>query len=197
MLTRTTTALLDDLIDPANEAVWHAFDGRYRPILVAFGRRLGLSDEDAADAAQETLARFVKSYRAGKYDRLRGRLHSWLIGIARHCILDLQQKRASRREQRGMSAIVELPGEDPLAAIWQVECEREILQQAVESLRSETRIDERTIKAFKRIAFDHKTPAEVAEELGMTANDVYLAKHRCLKRVRIKIAELHAAYEIE
>lgn len=197
MLTRTTTALLQDLVDPANEGTWHVFDARYRPILVAFGRRLGLSPEDAADAAQETLARFVKSYRAGKYDRMRGRLHSWLIGIARHCIIDLQQKRASRREQRGMSAIVELPGDDPLAAVWQAECEREILEQAVASIRCESRMDERTIRAFEMLAFEQQTPAEVAASLDMTANDVYLAKHRCLKRLRAVIAGLREAYEIE
>ena len=105
MLTRTTTALLDDLADPANEAVWHDFDARYRPVLVGFGRRLGLGAEDAADAAQDALARFVRSYREGRYDRGRGRLSSWIIGIARNCIVDQMRTRAARHEERGISAM--------------------------------------------------------------------------------------------
>ncbi len=64
----------DGLLNPADEETWRAFGQRYRPILVAFGRRLGLPPEDAADAGQETLVSFVKSYRGGKYHRERGRL---------------------------------------------------------------------------------------------------------------------------
>ena len=196
MLTRTTTAMLQDLTDPANEEAWRAFDGRFRPILVAFGRRLGLPEEDAADAAQETLARVVRSYRAGKYDRERGRLHSWIVGIARNCIMDLHQQRAARREQRGVSAIVDLPGRDRLAEVWNEQCEQEILQQALSTLREETKTEAQTIRAFELIAFQQQPPGDVASELGMTLNDVYLAKHRCLKRLRGLVEELNAAYEV-
>ncbi len=121
MLTRTTTALLEALLDPDDDEVWHDFDRRYRPILVAFARRLGLPAEDAADAAQDTLTRFVGSYRDGKYDRDRGRLRSWIIGIARHCIYDIHQRRATD-PKRGLSAISELPDESALSAMWDEEC---------------------------------------------------------------------------
>ena len=56
--TRTTTAMLDALHDPENALVWETFDKRYRPILIGFARNLGLSEQDAADIAQETLTRF-------------------------------------------------------------------------------------------------------------------------------------------
>lgn len=57
--TRTTTALLDGLVDPANAEVWDEFDRRYRPIIVGFAARLGLADADAADVAQDVLTRFL------------------------------------------------------------------------------------------------------------------------------------------
>lgn len=196
MLTRTTTALLQDLADPANQEAWGAFDGRFRPILVAFGRRLGLHDEDAADAAQETLTQVVRSYRVGKYDRTRGRLHSWIVGIARNCIMDLHSKRAARREQRGVSAIIDLPGENQMTVMWREQCEQEILQQAIVSLREESKTEQQTIRAFELVAFQQQAPKEVAADLGISLNDVYLAKHRCLKRLRVIVSELDAAYEI-
>ena len=59
MLTRPTTALLEALLDPADDEIWQDFDRRYRPILIAFARRLGLPDEDAADAAHDTLLRIL------------------------------------------------------------------------------------------------------------------------------------------
>jgi len=195
MLTRTTTAMLEALLDPADDEVWRDFDHRYRPILVAFARRLGLPAEDAADAAQETLARFVRSYRDGKYDRQRGRLRSWIIGIARHCVYDIHQRRATD-PKRGMSAISELPDESTINAMWDEECEHEILRQGISELRQQTRTEEGTIRAFEMLAFDDRTPAEVAEELSISVNDVYLAKHRCLKRLLEILSHLKHLYEV-
>ena len=196
MLTKTTTALLEGLVDPANQKMWLEFDQRYRPILVGLARRLGLSAEDAADAAQETLTRFLKSYRAGKYDRGRGRLGSWIIGIARHSIADLQRTKAARHEERGLSAVQELPDEAKLSVIWDAECEREILWQGLNQLRQDTKTDARTLQAFEMVAFAGRTPADVAQELGTTTNDVYLAKHRCLKRLRVIVERLNELYEV-
>jgi RNA polymerase sigma factor (sigma-70 family) len=196
MITRTTTALLEDLVDPANEEVWREFDARYRPILVAFGRRLGLTAEDAADAAQETLVRFVSSYRQGRFDRTRGRLRSWIIGIARHCIMDIHNARATRRERRGISAVDEVPDEDGLVAIWDAERDEAILARGIEELRARSAADPRTLEAFERVALRQQRPADVAEQLGMTPNDVYLAKHRCLKRLREIVTELESLYEV-
>ena len=195
MYARTTTALLQDLRDPANEAVWRGFDARYRPVLVALARRFGLGNEDAADTAQEALVQFVRSYRAGNYERGRGRLSSWIMGIARNCIIDQQRARAARREQRGISALAELPGDDCWAEIWDAECDREVLRQAVQVLHTETRIDAETIRAFELLAFHQLAPSQAAAELGMTLNEVYLAKHRCLKRLRRIVATLQAAGE--
>jgi RNA polymerase sigma factor (sigma-70 family) len=196
MITRTTTALLEGLTDPADRETWQAFDARFRPILVGFGRRLGLAAEDAADAAQETLASFVRSYRAGKYARERGRLRAWLIGIARHCIRDVQRARVARAREHGISAIVDLADDARMTQIWEAECEQEILRHSLAELRRQTKADERTIRAFEMVTFGGQRPADVAEALKMSANDVYLAKHRCLKRLREIVADLNDLYEV-
>jgi hypothetical protein len=49
----TSNALLQALFDTHNGATWRLFDARYRPILLRFARRLGLSTDDAADVAQD------------------------------------------------------------------------------------------------------------------------------------------------
>lgn len=196
LIDRTSTALLQGLNDPANEQVWREFDVRYRPILIGFARRMGLGDADAADMAQEALLRFLQSYREGHYDRERGRLRSWLTGIARNCLRDMRRRAERRREHRGLSAIGALPGEDEIDAAWDAECERAILKRGLEELRTTTRTDERTIHAFERLILDDRAPADVASELSITLNEVYLAKHRCLKRLRKIIERLEEAYEI-
>ena len=79
MLSTTNTSLLAGLRDRSNDACWSEFFGRYQPLLVGFGHKLGLSETDAQDAAQETLMAFVSTYREGGYDRQKGRLRTWLM----------------------------------------------------------------------------------------------------------------------
>ncbi len=196
MLTRTTTALLEDLVDPANEAVWREFDERYRPALFGLARRLGLREEDAADAAQETLARFVAGFRRGDYDRTRGKLRSWLLGIARNCVVEMQRKAYAKREVRGVSAIVDLPAEADIEPLWDNEVERVLLERSMAELRQHSRISETNVHAFELIAVHNRTPGEVADQLSISVNDVYLAKHRCLKKLRERVAELRELYDV-
>ncbi len=192
----TTTHLLDGLADPAHEEAWRALDERYRPILIGFARRLGLADADAADVAQEALLRFLQEFRGGRYERGRGHIRSFLVTLARTRAADLRRRRARRREARGDSAFVELAA-DEADSLWEEECRHVILRQALDELRSSTRMQERTIRAFERVALEGQEPAVVAEELGMSMDEVYVAKHRTLERLRETIARITAAYHAD
>lgn len=75
MLT-TNTALLEGLRETGNDAIWKVFCTRYRPVVIAVARRLGLNADEAEDATQEALLAFATAYRQGKYDRDKGRLRS-------------------------------------------------------------------------------------------------------------------------
>ena len=194
---QTTTALLEGLFDPRNNAVWEEFHTRYSPIIVGVARRLGLSEQDAADVTQETLIKFLQEYRAGKYDRDRGRLRSWIIGIARFRVADLYRSKARRREWRGESAIEIVPDDDHMGKIWDEECRREILRQGMRELRENTKLDERTIAFFERLSFDQASPAQVAEENDVSIESVYKARQRCLTQLRTILSRLNETYEID
>lgn len=183
-LTHTTTQLLDDLHDQGNRAAWAEFDRRYRPILVAFLRRMGLNENDAGDVAQETLTCFVQDYRLNKYDRQQGRLRSWLIGIARCRLADLQRLKRRRREQRGESAIEGLPGEVEADSIWDAEEKRFIFEQAVAELRRTARFNVRTIEAFDRVVLKHEPVETVSSQMDLTPQEIYNAKNRVVERLR-------------
>ena len=192
---RTTTALLNNLHDEDNDAAWREFDDRYRPILLGFSRRLGLPDADAVDVAQETMIQFIKEYREGKYDRERGRLRSWLLGIARFRVAGIYRKRATSRISRGESAIADLPRDEEIEAAWDTERRMTILRKALAQLQATTRIADKTVRAFEMVALQQLPTAQVASELDMNENDIYLAKSRVASKLREIVAGLESIYD--
>ena len=184
MLTTTNTMLLEGLVGPGNEAVWREFTERYRPILIAFARKLGLSDDAARDAAQDTLLRFVKEYRAGNYERNRGRLRSWIFTLARSRVIDHKRRGLREVGWRGESAMESIPDQEDVDAVWDAEWRRSLLRQAMLELRGQTKMEEKTVRAFEMLSLEACSTKEVAEALAMSTNSVYLAKHRALEALR-------------
>lgn len=202
MLTRTTTRLIEDLRDPSNGAAWSAFDARYRPVLMAFARKLGFSQDDAAELAQQTLAEFSRCYRDGRYQRESGRLSSWLIGIARNVGSGMRRKRggAGAGERVGGDTMIgqlpeELPDEQQLTRVWQREREHAILAEAMAILRDSARMEEHTFRAFELFALRGVPAEEVAGQCGIGVDSVYVIKNRLTKRLREIVAEITAAYD--
>lgn len=193
MITRTTTQLIQDLRDPANAEAWSGFDARYRPILHGFARRLGFSSDEASEIAQQALVEFVRCYREGRYRREDGRLSSWLIGIARHVAASARRPRGAARVG-GDSALVDLADEAALTRTWEEERERSILEQAIAILRTTSRADPETLRAFELFALRAVPATEVASQCGMSVDAVYVVKNRMTRRLREIVAELTAAH---
>jgi RNA polymerase sigma factor (sigma-70 family) len=190
--TRTTTVLLEALKDERNADAWRQLDARYRPIVVGFVRGLGLSEFDAAEIAQQTLAEFARAYAAGGYSRDRGRLSSWVIGIAHHLACDFLRARA-RGPDRGQSALTDIPDTERLSMIWERERKATVLSRAMAELRK-TRANARTIRAFELVGI-RGVPAEAAaRECGMTVQDVYTAKNRITSSLRKLVQAIEAEY---
>ena len=196
-LTRTTTDLLDALHVTRDDIAWQTFDHRYRPILIGFARALGLSDADANDVAQETLARFLKDYREDKYDRARGRLKSWLLGIARMRIADVRRAAARRGPMAGGSMIGDLDDEKTLTELWEREERTAMLRDAFHELKTATKTKDVTIRAFELNVLREVPAAEVADTLGISRHEVYLAKNRIADRLKTILARIETIYDAE
>lgn len=188
--TRTTTAFLMQLRGPADEIAWEKFVRMYQPILVGFARARGFCADDAGDLAQEAMARFLPAWRAGNYRRDHGRLRSWLVGILKHAATDLARLR--RRERtRGIVCGTAGGSEDRL---WETARRRAMLREALERVRARPRVDPRTVLAFEMLSLGGRSAAEVAEQLGMTVEDVWAAKSRTVSRIREELACLESEY---
>ena len=188
--TVTSTTLLEGLRTPDNRVVWQQFDGRYRPVIVSIARRRGLSESDADDCAQRALLDFFQAYRDGKYDRAKGRLRHWLLGIARNRISN-SMRGSAKRELQAINTTsqtdiferqVDPQGDDQLDQIELDEWRKGVFQECyAQAIRN---FDGKTVEAFDLFARQGWSAQAVADQLGMTANAVFLAKHKIVNRIR-------------
>jgi RNA polymerase sigma-70 factor (ECF subfamily) len=194
--TVSSTILVQGLHEPNNESAWRQFSTRYEPMLLAFACRAGLRDEDAQDVVQETLVAFLEDFRQGKFDRDKGRLRSWLQGIAFNRI-----KRARRRLARREVQVVDpsgatgfmnrVPDDHELTDIFDAEWRRAVMAECLQEARR--LVDAGTFKAFELYALKGWPAEKVAEHLGMSRNAVYISKTRVLshlRELRPKMAEI-------
>jgi len=195
--TRTTTKLLDALHDHGNEPAWGQLDARYRPVITALARRLGLRESDADEVAQQSLTEFVRAYRDGRYDRTKGRLSSWILGIAHNTTLRVLRdgRRGGPKGGAEVGSLPEVVDESALRSIWTDERDRAILARAVGIVGSESNVDERTLLAFELVALRGVPAAEAASQCRMTVDQVFVAKSRVTKRLRALVEEMTTAFE--
>ncbi len=165
---------------------WQRFAARYRPMVVAFSAKLGLSESDAQDSAQETMAVFVERYRQGEYDRQKGRLRSWLFGIAYNKARDIQRRVgrelvfADRTDAtRQLNAI---KADDHAEHVWDAEWQRAVLRECLSE--AARHVDPTTLQAFQFYVLEEWPAEKVAAQLGISRNAVYIGKNRVLTRIR-------------
>ena len=196
--TMTNTVMLDGLRDAGNRSVWGQFVGRYQPMILKYARRFGLTAADAEDAAQQAIIAFCTAYQEGKYDRDKGRLRVWLFGIARNQIRNVIKKKGRRREVQVVNDASETDffvretDDDTFERIWEEEWRDAVLRQCLDEVRKE--FDAKTVQAFEQFAWKGKPAQQVADELGVTANAVFIAKHRIMKRIRELLPQMESVW---
>jgi len=194
----TSTSLLEGLMDPHNDRVWTEFFERYGPIVRGFARKLGLREHEADDAVQETMVTFVTKYREGAYDRQKGRLRSWLCGLASHKIRHILDRRRCREGRTAgqadrTSVLESIPEEDRATEMWEAEWRQAVIRYCLDLIRNES--DPTRLRAFELYTLQGWSAEDVAAELGITRNMVYLSKSRVLARVAELRKRINRAWE--
>jgi RNA polymerase sigma-70 factor (ECF subfamily) len=182
----TTTQILEGLKTAHGESAWTEFCSHFQPVIVEFARKLGLSNVEAEDAAQETMTAFFKAYKEGKYDQDKGRLSNWLFGIAKRVILNLRGRRPLEKliadKATGTSFWDMVQDDRTLDRTWEIQWQQMVLKRCMEQVRQE--FDPKVFSAFRHYAIDQFTIEEVCQRFDMSRNAVYIAKSRILSRMR-------------
>jgi RNA polymerase sigma-70 factor (ECF subfamily) len=165
----------------------------YTPLVHYWCATFGLRGLDTEDVAQDVFQAAATSLASFRRDSDTDTFRGWLRGITRHKVL-LHFRRQGRhpRATGGEAAWAELqeiaaPAESPGEA--EDTQERDTLHwQALELAKAEFGV--RTWQMFWRTAIEGRSPADLADELGVTPAAVRMAKYRVLRRLKQNFSEL-------
>jgi RNA polymerase sigma-70 factor, ECF subfamily len=184
---RTSLSLLDGLKVHHPDA-WRRLTQLYGPLVYGWCRRRGLQASDAEDVVQEvflTVARRIGDFR---HDQPGATFRGWLWTITRFKLGDWIRRQDTRDPAAGGTdahlRLQEIPDADSGSSVEVAPggSTAGLYRRALDLIHAE--FGDRTWQAFWRVAVEGQTPADVAADLGLTRNAVYLARSRILRRLR-------------
>ena len=170
---------------------WKRFVHLYSPLVYRWCRQCGLQADFAADVGQEVFRAVVGAISKYRHHQQGNTFRGWLRTITVNKVRDFVRDQPIGCDGIGGSDALNLLYERidgaPISDDSRGD-ELVVLRQAIEMVLSS--YDETTRRAFWRAAVDGWDPVDVAQELGLTVNSVYLAKSRIKHRLRQEFAGL-------
>jgi RNA polymerase sigma-70 factor (ECF subfamily) len=182
----TSTSLLDRLRDSPDDEAWRRLDTLYRPLILRWLLRDPSLKNDADDIAQEIMDVVCREV-VGFTRRQTGSFRKWIRTITSYRVHNYYRQRKARvktlhagPEEEWLTQLADDRSE--LARRWDQEHNEHIVQQLLAMVARE--FSDVEVGAFRRQVFDLAKPGDVARELQVSLNVVYLAKSRILARLR-------------
>ena len=185
----STHKTLLEKIQSGDEISWQEFYERYSPAILHVCASYGVSESEGLDVLQNVMLKFFQHDLVMKFNSKRARFRTYFNQVVRSCILDfLRKKRQIEPEITGLE-IPETPVPAEIDASIHDEWKNQMLKEALERLRNQVKPE--TFLAFELTAFQGKSPRAAAEFIHMDPDMVYVARSRCLARLREIIAEIN------
>ena len=189
MLT-TSVSLLERLGQPNQNEAWDRFVLLYTPFLShILINRLHVRPQEAADLVQEIFVTLLRTLPKFEYDPAKGNFRGYLRQVCTSKSADLRRKRQSpAANEAELSALEDEKAGAEIANVWQQDHNRFLTRRALELMQEE--FQPTTWKACWEFVVNGRSAAEIAKELGITENAVFIAKHRVVQRLRQELAGL-------
>jgi RNA polymerase sigma-70 factor (ECF subfamily) len=177
----TSVSLLERLRQPGQPEAWARLVELYTPLLLYWFRQRGLQPHDAADLVQEVFATLVRKLPGFSYDREKT-FRGWLRTVALNKWRDWLKGKNRLPPAPGRPDRSELAGPDDALAFQEGEHRQYLVRRALQIMRTD--FGPTTWKACWETVVCGRPASEVARELGLTENAVYMARCKVLQRLR-------------
>ena len=162
---------------------WKDLTDLYRPLILGWLNRQGVPAGDLDDLSQEVLLSVVTHLPGFQHSGQRAHSCAWLRTIVCSRTVDYWRAVDVRTPASGGSGATAALQQiaDPDSALnrqWDEEHDRYVVQCLLDLIEEE--FEPMTLRAFRLLALDGASGAEVAKGLGMSVAAVYVAKSRVL-----------------
>jgi RNA polymerase sigma-70 factor (ECF subfamily) len=184
----TPSSLLVRLRGADADADWERFVALYTPLLYSWTRRMNIPAADAADLLQDLFTCLLQQLPAFTYDPRRS-FRAWMRTLlVNRWRTWLRRRAAGKIAPGGHGRLDEVPAHDDVPEFEEEEYRRHVVVRALQLMRAE--FQEATWKACWEYVVNDRPPEEIAREMGLSVNTVYLSKSRVLRRLREELADL-------
>jgi len=177
----TSASLLKRLRQPTNQRAWNRFVQLYTPLLFYWAHKAGLSEADASDLVQDVFCILIRKLPEFEYDATKS-FRSWL----RKVLINASHNRRRGKTAERRSDLDELArpadGSNEIVELEEAEYRQYLVARVVELMKAE--FEPKTWQACWQFVVEGREAAEVARDLALSVNAVYLAKSRVLARLR-------------
>jgi RNA polymerase sigma-70 factor (ECF subfamily) len=184
---KTPVSLLLRLKQPGAEKAWQRFVDLYTPLLFYWARQAGMRSPDDADLVQEVFAVLVQKLPEFNYDSQKS-FRGWMRTIVLNRWRDQRRHKIGAPKQHGADALEELPDPAVEEAFWEREHRQQLVARALELMKTD--FEEKTWRSCWECVVADRPATEVAAELAMTPNAVYVAKYRVIRHLRRELEGL-------
>ncbi len=181
-MSTTSITLLDQLCRGSTPEAWQRLVDIYSPILLRYAVSRGVHRDAAADLIQDVFVVLVEKLPTFEYQQ-GGGFRRWLFTILLNKWRDRARAAARVPVVSVGNHLPEPPANDDSAdTLGEAEYRQQVVALAVDLMKSE--FEPATWKACWEHGVLGRPAAEVAAELGVTVNAVYLSTSRVLRRLR-------------
>lgn len=190
---RTRHTLLGRLREGGDKRGWEEFFEIYSRLIYNVARKSGLEHAAAEDVVQESLLSVTQSLPGFDPDPAKGRFRGWLLRIVRCRIIDQQRKNG--RWERHSEPLAETGEDCPVPAelecLWQQEWEASLMTEALRLVQA--KVSARQYMLFDMAVIRQTPLRQITQALGVSMTQVYLARHRVGRLLRLEITRLRGA----
>lgn len=178
----THTTLLAKLGEKNNQDAWQEFYLRYGDLIRGFARRRGVQPNDCDDLLQDVIVKLSRSMPGFQYDPAKGKFRSYLKTVAIRAIIDKSSQKKAQSPVENIDQLTRLASQDEeVEQAWESEWRRYHLRLAMRLVEME--FSTKDLQAFRAYALDGRSAKQVAEQMGISVDQVYQAKSLIIRRL--------------
>lgn len=190
------SAVHDIQSDADDDTAWVRLVYRYQGQITLWCRKLGLQLADAENVTQEVLVRLTRKIHL--YDPKKAPFATWLRRVTVHSARNYLRKQTKAATGSGdteqMMRLQEV--QDDSESYWDrinAEADRALLNRAL--ARTRDKVTPEAWRVFELVAIQKVPGQEAADQLGVSAQSIYSARHRVMQVLREQMAALKGQAE--